>query len=85
MGHGRPSVRNVVFGIYVASCLLAQIWPVYDWFGNSIEPFVLGVPFSLAWVVGWIIATFIALLAYHVTGDAHGARNAARGVTRTGS
>ena len=29
---------------------------------------VLGLPFSLAWVVGWVLATFVVLTVYNVTG-----------------
>ena len=60
--------RELLFGLYVVATLAAQIWPVYAWLGNSIEPFVLGVPFSLVWVVGWILLTFVVLVIYHATG-----------------
>ena len=40
-----------------------------DWLGNRIEPYVLGLPFSLAWVVGWVLLSFVALVAYHSTGQ----------------
>ena len=65
---GRDRIRNLLLGIYAASCLLAMTWPVYARFGNSIEPYVLGLPRSLAWVVGWVLATFVVLVAYHATG-----------------
>ncbi|MCG8420420.1 MAG: DUF3311 domain-containing protein [Proteobacteria bacterium] len=61
-------MRNLLFTAYVVLCLAALIWPGYDWLGNRIEPYVLGVPFSLAWVVGWVVLTFVVLLIYHVTG-----------------
>lgn len=66
----RPAlgVRNGLLAVYVVVCLCAVCWPGYAAFGNSIEPFVLGVPFSLAWVVGWVLATFVVLLVYHLTG-----------------
>jgi hypothetical protein len=67
MGH-RDRIRNLLLGIYVVSCLLAMTWPVYARFGNSIEPYVLGLPLSLAWVVGWVLATFVVMVAYHATG-----------------
>ncbi len=25
------------------------------WFANTVEPFVLGMPFLLAWIVGWVL------------------------------
>jgi hypothetical protein len=64
----RDRIRNLLLGVYSVSCLLAMTWPVYDRFGNSIEPYVLGLPRSLAWVVGWVLMTFVVLIAYHATG-----------------
>jgi len=64
----RDRIRNLLLGIYAVCCLLALIWPVYARFGNSIEPYVLGLPHSLAWVVGWVLVTFFVLVAYHATG-----------------
>ena len=64
-----PRLRDWLFGLYALICLGAMTWPGYDWFGNSIEPLILGVPFSLAWVIGWVLLTFVVLIAYHATGD----------------
>ncbi len=61
-------LRHLLFGLYVLLCLGAMTWPGYAWFGNSIEPYVLGLPFSLAWVVAWVLLTFVVLTAYHYTG-----------------
>ena len=61
-------LRHLLFGLYVLLCLGAMTWPGYAWFGNSIEPYVLGLPFSLVWVVGWVLLTFVVLTAYHYTG-----------------
>ena len=60
-------LRNPLFGLYALLCLGAMTWPGYAIFGNSIEPYVLGLPFSLVWVVGWVLLTFVVLLAYHNT------------------
>ncbi len=27
------------------------------WFANRVEPFVLGMPFLLAWIVGWVVVS----------------------------
>jgi hypothetical protein len=61
-------MRHLLFAIYVALCLGAMTWPGYAWLGNSIRPWVLGLPFSLAWIVGWVLLTFVVLLLYHATG-----------------
>jgi hypothetical protein len=60
-------VRNLLFATYVVSCLLALTWPGYGLFGNRIEPYVLGIPFSLAWVLCWVGLTFAVLVLYHTT------------------
>ena len=64
----RDRIRNLLLGVYAVACVLAMTWPVYAWLGNSIEPYVLGLPFSLVWVVGWVLMTFVVMVAYHVTG-----------------
>ena len=61
------TLRNILLGIYVIVCAGAMTWPGYAWFGNSIEPYVLGLPFSFAWVVGWVLASFVALVVYYNT------------------
>ena len=63
------TLRNALFGFYALLCLGAMTWPGYARFGNSIEPYVLGLPFSLAWVVGWVLLTFVVLVIYHATAD----------------
>jgi hypothetical protein len=60
-------VRNALFAIYVVVCLAALTWPVYDRLGNTIEPTVLGLPFSFAWVIGWVLFTFVVLIIYDAT------------------
>lgn len=56
---------HVLFAVYLAVCLLAAIWPGYAWLGARIEPRVLGLPFSFAWTIGWVLATFLVLILYH--------------------
>lgn len=62
-----PTGRRLLLGAYVAICLLAITWPGYPLFGASIEPFVLGLPWSLAWVILWVVLTFVVLAAYEWT------------------
>ncbi len=61
-------LRHALFILYVVACVSALTWPGYAIFGNSIEPYVFGVPFSLAWNVIWVVMTFLVLIAYYVTG-----------------
>jgi hypothetical protein len=30
-------------------------------FANSVEPLVLGMPFILAWIVGWVVLTSVVM------------------------
>ncbi len=55
---------DVLFAAFCATTLLALTWPAYAWVGNRIEPRVLGLPFSLSWIVAWIVASFLALVLY---------------------
>lgn len=45
----------------VLLALAGSIWPGYL-LGDRIEPYTLGLPFSLVWLVLCIVAVFIALL-----------------------
>jgi hypothetical protein len=60
-------LRDLLFATHIVCCVGALTWPGYAWLGNRIEPFVLGLPFSLAWVVGWVLASFAALVLYHAS------------------
>lgn len=77
-------MRHVLLGAYVAICLLCLIWPVYAQVGAHIEPFVLGLPFSFAWVVGWCITTFLVMWAYHIADERADAANRTRTPGATG-
>ena len=41
---------------------LALIWPIYPLFAG-IRPRVLGIPFSLAYVIGLVLLSFTVLVA----------------------
>jgi len=58
----------VLFAVYVVACAFAVTWPGYAIFGNSIEPYVLGLPLSLAWNVSWVVMTCLVLTIYYLTG-----------------
>lgn len=53
----------VAVGIVAASAL---IWPVYAFVG-TVRPFVLGFPFSFAWMIGWLILVFVVLVWFYRT------------------
>jgi len=56
-----------VFGL----AFLASLWPVYPLF-SRIRPLVLGVPFSLAYLVLLLLACFFSLLALYRWEARHG-------------
>lgn len=41
------------------------VWPLYPWLGDTIEPRVLGVPWSLAYIVAVILVDAAALTALY--------------------
>lgn len=58
---------NRVFIIAVA--LLASLsimWPGYPLF-SGIEPFILGLPLSFAWMILWVIIGFAAMVALYIS------------------
>lgn len=44
--------------------LLLLIFPLFS-LGNRSTPFVLGLPFSVFWVIAWIIVTFLIVLVMY--------------------
>lgn len=54
-------MRTLAFLSVILVAGLALLWPVYPSV-PSIEPYVLGLPFSFAWVVGWLVVVFGALV-----------------------
>ena len=60
----RSAWPHLAFALFCLSAFVALTWPVYPALGNRIEPRLLGLPYSLAWIVGWIVASLVALVAY---------------------
>jgi len=59
--------RNAVALSYFTAVTLALIWPIYPWLGNHIEPRVMGLPWSLFYVLAWIVANTGALFLLYRT------------------
>lgn len=37
------------------------------WVANRVEPMVLGLPFLLVWIAGWVVATSLVMwVVYHL-------------------
>jgi uncharacterized membrane protein len=64
MASGLTRRQRRVYGavaVFFLVVFVAMIWPVYALF-SGIRPFVLGMPFSLFYVVVWLAASFLVLL-----------------------
>ncbi|MCA0991483.1 DUF3311 domain-containing protein [Guptibacillus hwajinpoensis] len=45
--------------------LLLLIFPLFS-LGNRSTPFIVGLPFSVFWVIAWIIVTFLIVLMMYI-------------------
>ncbi|MEZ4700039.1 MAG: hypothetical protein R2834_06895 [Rhodothermales bacterium] len=64
---GMPGSRRrprLLFAAVFLLCSAAMIWPVYPLFSGA-TPLLLGLPLSLAWLVGWLGIQFVALIALY--------------------
>ena len=50
------------------ACLIAVAFPGSLGVGQRITPLILGLPPSFAWNVLWVFLSFVAVLAYHLSG-----------------
>ncbi len=58
-------VPEILLASYVVLALFCLIGPGYVWWGARVHPFVLGLPFSFAWHIGWVLMSCVALGLYH--------------------
>jgi hypothetical protein len=58
----RRSLGTRLAALWFLLSAAALVWPVYPWLGNHVHPRVLGLPWSLVWVLIVITANFGALL-----------------------
>jgi len=57
-----PTLAALLF----ATTTAFLVWPLYPWLGNSVEPRVLGLPWSLVYVLLIITINTLALIALYV-------------------
>lgn len=71
----RPARRRaqVAITVFFIVVFLALMWPVYPLF-SRIHPWVLGLPFSLAYLLVILVLTFAVLLFFYLweTGKGRG-------------
>jgi len=53
--------RKIFWLLFFVVVFCAQVWPIYM-IGNRVCPLILGMPFSMAWIVLWIIIELIGLI-----------------------
>ena len=61
-------MRNALLLLVTALATVALIWPVHA-IAARMEPMLLGLPFSLAWLVIWLAIQCAALAAHFLTED----------------
>lgn len=61
----RSLLARVAPPFFIATTALL-VWPLYPWLGNSIEPRVLGLPWSLVYVLAVIFIDAAALTALYM-------------------
>ena len=61
--------RDLALLLYLAVCTACVVWPGMKLFAARVEPRILGLPFALAWMIGWTVATFAVLAVYHTLAE----------------
>lgn len=55
--------KKIIFLLLLLCIQMGLVWPVYPLF-SSIEPMVLGIPFSFVWVILMLFCAFSLMLWY---------------------
>lgn len=66
------SVRLVAWSFFLAN-VAAVTWPGLTFF-NRVEPMILGFPFIMVWLTGWLVASLVVLawIEHKLHGDTAG-------------
>ena len=51
---------RVLAGAYLVVAMICVTWPGFVPFAR-VEPQILGLPFAMAWVAGWVAGVFVVL------------------------
>lgn len=54
-----------VAALYFVFATLMLVWPLFEWLGNHVEPRVLGMPWSMAYVLGIVVLNFFVLVGLY--------------------
>ena len=58
-----PRRAGRAFALFTVAMVAVMIFPLFA-LGNAVQPMVLGLPLSMAWVVGWIAVEFFVLIGF---------------------
>jgi len=61
-------IIRIVSGVLAAAVAVGLLWPVHSLFAR-IEPFILGLPLSFAWVILCLILMCFALLGLYLSDE----------------
>lgn len=64
IGSSKYRLNRIIFSIVMILATFAVVWPGHDIFGSA-TPLILGLPLSFAWIILWVIISFVAMLALH--------------------
>ena len=59
----RKDKINLYFFLFSIFILALLIFPIYS-FGNRVDPFIFGIPFSLFWIIACILMQFVGILFF---------------------
>ena len=59
----RKDKINLYFFLFSLFILTLLIFPIYG-IGNRVDPFILGIPFSLFWIIACILMQFVGILFF---------------------
>ncbi len=68
----RRALARAALIIILGFSVAALVWPGPVEFTAQTRPFLLGLPYALAWNVAWVLTVFMALLGYHLLTDEEG-------------
>lgn len=54
------STARMLTGAYLIAAMISVTWPGMVPFART-EPLILGLPFSMAWIAGWIAGVVVVL------------------------
>jgi hypothetical protein len=54
---------EAAFAAFIVLMLLVMMFPVYS-IANSAKPIIMGLPFSMFWIVVWTLIEFVGVIGF---------------------